>query len=56
MSYLAKVWQYALGSYSDDKTKPYDIGMLIVRTAWVVLHIITCLFIIVGNGRVLELW
>ena len=56
MSYLAKVWQYALGSYSDDKTKPYDIGMLIVRSAWVVLHIITCLFIIVGNGRVLELW
>jgi len=35
MSYLTKVWQYALGSYSDDKTKPYDIGMLIVRSAWV---------------------
>ena len=26
------------------------------RTFWIVLHIVTCGFIIVGNGRVLGLW
>ena len=35
---------YALGSYSDDKTKNYDKDMLfVIRTLWVVLHIVTCL-------------
>ena len=29
---------------------PYDKQMLIVRTIWVLLHITTCLFIIIGNG------
>lgn len=53
---LLRLWQYALGSYSDEKTEPYDRGMLIIRTAWVVLHITTCLFIIIGNGRLLQLW
>ncbi len=56
MRYAFRIWQYALGSYSDDKTQPYDIGMLVIRTAWVILHIVTCMFIIIGNGRVLELW
>ena len=53
---ILKVWMYALGSYSDDKTKPYDKYMVLVRSAWVLLHITTCLFIIIGNGRILELW
>ena len=53
---LLKIWQYALGSYSDDKTKPYDKQMLIIRSAWVVLHIVTCSMIIIGNGRLLEWW
>jgi hypothetical protein len=26
------------------------------RTFWIVLHILTCGFIIVGNGRMLNLW
>ena len=29
---------------------------LVARTFWVVLHIITCIMIITGNGRVLGLW
>ena len=29
---------------------------LALRTFWVLLYIVTCLFIIVGNGRVLEFW
>tara|TARA_Y100001937_G_scaffold121538_1_gene180479 strand:+ start:1402 stop:1569 length:168 start_codon:yes stop_codon:yes gene_type:complete len=53
---ILKVWQYTLGSYSDDKTEPYDKPMLIIRTLWVSLHIITCLFIIIGNGRVMGWW
>ena len=53
---LLKIWQYALGSYSDDKTKHYDKQMLIIRSTWVVLHIVTCSMIIIGNGRLLEWW
>ena len=53
---ILKLWQYSLGSYSDVKTKPYDIQMLVIRTIWVLLHITTCLFIIIGNGRILGLW
>ena len=56
MHTILKIWMYALGSYSDDKTKYYDKKMLVVRTLWIILHIVTCLFIIIGNGRVLELW
>ena len=51
-----KVWLYALGSFSDKKTKPYDYQVLLVRTFWVALHIVTCLMIIIGNGRVLNWW
>ena len=29
---------------------------LLFRTFWIVLHICTCGFIIVGNGRLLGLW
>ena len=56
MRTILKIWQYALGSYSDDKTKPYDKRILVIRTVWVLLHITTCLFIIIGNGRILGLW
>ena len=45
---LLKLWQYSLGSYSDDKTKPYDKQMLIIRTIWVLLHIFTCMAIILN--------
>jgi|TARA_B100002019_G_scaffold138158_1_gene119061 hypothetical protein len=47
---------YALGSFSDKKTKPYDKQVLMVRSFWVLLHIITCLMIIIGNGRVMGWW
>ena len=32
MKTLLKIWQYALGSFSDDKTKDYDRQVLIIRT------------------------
>jgi len=53
MNTLSKVLMYALGSFSDKKTKPYDKQVLMVRSFWVLLHIITCLMIIIGNGRVM---
>lgn len=56
MKNLFKVWLYSLGSFSDDKTKPYDKQVLIIRTFWVLLHIVTCIMIIVGNGRLLGWW
>jgi len=56
MSDWFKVWRYALGSFSDKKTKPYDKQVATVRTFWVLLHIATCLMIIIGNGRILGWW
>jgi hypothetical protein len=56
MRSLLKIWQYALGSFSDDKTKEYDKQVLIVRTFWVVLHIATCIMIILGNGHLMGWW
>ena len=53
---LLKIWMYALGSFSDINTAPYDKKVLLIRTFWVLLHIVTCLFIIIGNGRVLGWW
>lgn len=29
---------------------------LAMRTFWIVLHIVTCCAIIMGNGRTLEIW
>ena len=56
MKSLLKIWQYALGSFSDDKTKQYDKQVLVVRTFWVLLHIVTCLMIILGNGHIMGWW
>jgi len=51
-----KVLQYALGSFSDKKTRPYDKQVALIRTFWVLLHILTCLMIIIGNARILGWW
>lgn len=56
MNSLLKIWQYSLGSYSDDKTQPYDKQMLVIRTFWILLHIITCIMIILGNGHLMGWW
>ncbi len=56
ISKLLKIWQYALGSFSDEKTKDYDKQVLVIRTFWVILHIATCLMIILGNGHIMGWW
>ena len=56
MNSLFKIWLYALGSFSDKKTKPYDRQVVVVRSIWVLLHIVTCFMIIIGNGRLMGWW
>jgi hypothetical protein len=50
-----KYWCKALGTkaYEDDKKAD---KVAIIRTIWVLLNIVTCLFIIVSNGRNLGFW
>ena len=56
MNKLFKIWLYALGSFSDKKTQPYDRQVVIIRSFWILLHIVTCVMIIIGNGRLLDWW
>ena len=46
-----RVWQYALGGYSDDKTEPYDNAITVIRTVIVGTNFITCFFILAGVIR-----
>ena len=46
-----KLWQYALGSYDDEKTKEFDKKITIIRTVIVGVNFITCFFIVAGVIR-----
>ena len=46
-----KTWKYALGSFSDDKTRDYDNVVAIVRTIILFTYLITNAFIISGVIR-----
>jgi len=48
---LWKVWKYSLGSFSDDKTSPYDNYIAIVRTIIFVSYMVTNAFIVGGVIR-----
>ena len=51
-----------IGINDEDKpeflpTKQTDVKKaLAFRTFWVLLHVLTCLLIIIGNGRVMSWW
>ena len=51
-----------IGITDDDKPEFLPITQtdvkkaLAFRTFWILLHVVTCLMIILGNGRTLELW
>ena len=47
----ARVWKYALGSFSDDRTKEYDNYVVVVRSVIFVSYLITNCFIISGVIR-----
>ena len=50
-----KYWCKAIGTKAYDDDKKAD-RVAIIRTGGVLLHIVTCLFIIIGNGRNLGIW
>ena len=45
------IWKYALGSFSDDRTKEYDNYVVVVRTVIFISYLITNCFIISGVIR-----
>ena len=51
LDHVAKVWKYALGSFSDDRTKKYDNYVLLVRSVIFLTYLITNCFIISGVIR-----
>ena len=48
---ILRIWKYSLGSFSDDKTSPYDNSVAIIRTCIFVSYMVTNVFIISGVIR-----
>ena len=48
---LWRIWKYALGSFSDEKTEPYDNYVVLVRSIIFVSYLVTNCFIISGVIR-----
>ena len=46
MRKLWTIWKYAVGSFSDERTKDHDNTVAIIRTAIVVVNVLTCLIIV----------
>ena len=51
MKRLWRVWKYALGSFSDEKTRRYDNYIVLVRTFIFISYLITNCFIVAGVIR-----
>ena len=51
MSKLWEIWKYAIGSFSDDKTAPYDNYVAGIRTLIFVSYMVTNAFIVSGVLR-----
>ena len=51
MTHIIKIWKYALGSFSDEKTKEVDNQVIIVRSLIFLSYLITNCFIICGVIR-----
>ncbi len=48
-------WCKAIGQKAyDDDLKADTVAL--IRSLWVLLHIVTCIFIILGNGVALGFW
>ena len=48
LSKLWLIWKYAIGSFSDEKTKDYDNYVAVIRTIVVLINVV-CAFFIMGN-------
>ena len=46
-----RIWKYALGSFSDEKTEPYDNYVVLVRSVIFVSYLVTNCFITAGVIR-----
>ena len=51
MNKVWRIWKYALGSFSDEKTEPYDGYVVLVRSIIFVSYLVTNCFIISGVIR-----
>ena len=51
MNKLWRIWKYALGSFSDEKTEPYDNYVVLVRSIIFVSYLVTNCFITAGVIR-----
>ena len=51
MKKVWEIWKYSLGSFSDDKTAPYDNYVASIRTVIFVSYMVTNIFIISGVIR-----
>lgn len=52
------MWEYwckAIGHKAYDDNNRAD-AVALIRTVWVLLHVVTCSMIIIGNGRLLGFW
>ncbi|OUV63930.1 MAG: hypothetical protein CBC89_06340 [Euryarchaeota archaeon TMED129] len=48
---LLNIWKYSLGSFSDDKTGPYDNYIAVIRTCIFTSYLVTNCFIVSGVIR-----
>jgi hypothetical protein len=55
LSKLWRLWAKSLGEKVGETDSQAD-AIAMVRTFWWIIHIVTCFFIIVGNGRTLGFW
>ena len=51
MKKFLDIWKYSLGSFSDEKTQPYDNYVAGVRTIILVSYLVTNCFIVAGVIR-----
>ena len=51
MKRVWRIWKYALGSFSDEKTEPYDNYIVLVRSIIFVSYLVTNCFITAGVIR-----
>ena len=51
MKQVWTIWKYALGSFSDERTKKYDNHVVVVRSVIFVSYLVTNCFIVSGVIR-----
>jgi len=55
MKKVWRIWAKSLGEKVGETDSQADT-VAVVRTFWWIIHIVTCFFIIIGNGKTIGLW